>query len=211
MKRPGVLEVICGSMYSGKTEELMRRIRRALIAGQKVQVFKSHRDIRYSDDEIQSHTGLTIKAIRVPSSSSTELQRMIDDAADVIAIDEIQFFDEDVVSVCENLAIAGKRVIVAGLTLDFRGEPFRGPMLALLAKADKLDKLTAICVVCGEAATHTQRLVNERPAKWDEPIIVIGGPDIYRAVCRQCHQIEKPPPSERHTTYEAIEDKLENG
>jgi thymidine kinase len=207
MMRSGSLELIYGSMYSGKTEELIRRVKRAVIAGQKVQVFKSHRGARFGEPIILSHNGRRIEAINVPESSSAELRRRIDYSADVIAIDEIQFFDEDVVCVCEESADAGKRVIAAGLTLDFRGEPFRGPILALLAKADHLPKLTAICVEFHGAATHTQRLVDGRPAKWEDPIVIPGGQDIYQPVCRRHHRIEKPPAAQRGKAYKVIEDR----
>ncbi|MBK9924176.1 MAG: thymidine kinase [Anaerolineales bacterium] len=198
MEQSGHLEVICGCMYSGKTEELIRRIRRVLIAKRKVQVFKSHRDTRYSKYEVISHTGEKINAIVVPkdphkeTTSSEEFLKLIDYSFNVIAIDEIQFFDEKMAGVCNHLANLGKRVIVAGLDLDFRGLPFRGPMSALLAYADSIDKLHAVCSVCGETASMTQRFIDDRPAKWDETIYVVGGHDIYKAVCREHHYIETP-------------------
>jgi thymidine kinase len=197
MGAKGSLEVICGCMYSGKTEELIRRVKREEIAKRKIQVFKSHLDTRYSLESIQTHNGNRISAHQVPLSSSKRLEAMIDPTADVIAIDEIQFFDDAVVSICDRLAQSGVRVIVAGLDLDFRCEPF-GPMPGLLAKADKIDKLTAVCVVvtdgvvCGEPATRSQRLVDGQPAKWDEAVLVVGAYDTYKAVCRQHHYIERP-------------------
>lgn len=202
--KKGSLEVICGCMYSGKTEELIRRIRREQIAGRKIQSFKSHRDIRYSQNTIQSHIGTQLDAIMLTRSSAVELQALIDYSADAIAIDEIQFFDIEVAQLCDDLANSGKRVIVAGLDLDFRGEPFRGPIQSLLCKADRIDKLTAVCVECGQPAVRTQRLVDGRPAKWTEPILSIGGKDIYQAVCRLHHRIEMPPKEERNKSYEVI-------
>lgn len=192
MRRKGSLEVICGCMYSGKTEELIRRVKREEIARRRVQVFKSHLDTRHSLEVIRTHAGRTIEAKQVPRSSSERLKTMIESNVDVIAIDEIQFFDDGIVSICDDLANSGVRVIVAGLDLDFRGEPFPGPMPALLSKADKVSKLTAVCVECGDPATRTQRLVNGEPAKWDEAILVVGAYDEYQAVCRLHHHCRKP-------------------
>lgn len=212
MEYNGRLEVICGCMYSGKTEELIRRVRRVLIAKRSVQVFKSHRDTRYSKYEVTSHTGEKVNAIVVPKSpnqettSSDEFLKLVDNSFGVIAIDEVQFFDENMANICNNLANQGKRVIVAGLDLDFRGLPFRGPMTKLLAFADSIDKLHAVCSVCGETASMTQRFVDERPAKWDETIFVEGGHDIYKAVCRQHHYIEIPNDNDVSKTY-----KVEDG
>jgi thymidine kinase len=192
MNKKGSLEVICGCMYSGKTEELIRRVKREEIAGRKVQVFKSHLNTRYSLEAIRTHNGRSIEATQVTNSSSAILQEMVDPEADVVAVDEIQFFDNEVVAVCDQLADSGMRVIVAGLDLDFRGEPFPGPMPALLAKADKLDKLTAVCVECGQPATRSQRLVDGQPAEWDAATLMVGAEDTYISVCRQHHQIERP-------------------
>ncbi|MCQ3936569.1 MAG: thymidine kinase [Chloroflexi bacterium] len=198
MEYNGRLEVICGCMYSGKTEELIRRVRRVLIARRDVQVFKSHRDTRYSKYEVTSHTGEKVNAIVVPkdphkeTTSSEEFLKLINHSVNVIAVDEIQFFDENMANICNHLANLGKRVIVAGLDLDFRGLPFRGPMSTLLAYADSIDKLHAVCSVCGETASMTQRFIGDRPAKWDETIYVVGGHDIYKAVCRKHHYIQVP-------------------
>jgi thymidine kinase len=139
-----------------------------------------------------THDGKKIKANQVPLSSSKRLQGMIDQQAEVIAIDEIQFFDMGIVSLCDNLANSGVRVIVAGLDLDFRGEPFPGPIQALMAKADRIDKLTAVCIECGESATRSQRLLNGEPAKWDDAVLVVGARDFYVAVCRNHYHMDLP-------------------
>jgi thymidine kinase len=189
--KPGVgwIEVICGSMFSGKTEELIRRVRRAQIARQQVQVFKPAIDVRYSRGEVASHDGLRVEA--QPVESSEQVRAQIAPATTVVALDEAQFFDDGVVALCEALANSGRRVIVAGLDMDFRGEPF-GPMPALLARAERVDKLQAICVVCGEPASRTQRLVNGRPAAYDDPVILVGASEVYEARCRGCHQVRPP-------------------
>ena len=184
----GWIEVICGSMFSGKTEELLRRVRRAQIARQRVQLFKHSLDRRYDAVKVTSHNGLSETAI--PVHSTAELEANLDEEADVIAIDEVQFFDEAIVELCEALARRGKRVICAGLDLDFRGLPF-GPMPALLAVAEEVSKLHAICVVCGGPASRSQRLINGRPARFDDPIIVVGASETYEARCRGCHEVPR--------------------
>jgi thymidine kinase len=175
-------------MFCGKTEELIRRLRRASIARQKVQVFKPVIDERYSFYKVQSHSGMDYEAI--PIKSSEELLEKLDPEATVVGVDEAQFFDDGIVDVVNQLAERGLRVIVTGLDTDFRGEPF-GCMPFMTAKADKVDKLTAICVVCGEPATRTQRLVGGKPAKYDEPIVVVGAAEMYEARCRHCHRVPK--------------------
>ena len=187
-KKPssGWIEVICGSMFCGKTEELIRRLRRAQIARQQVQVFKPAIDTRYAQREVTSHNGLQFEA--VPVENVAELRPLIDAGTTVVALDEAQFFEDAVISLCEELASQGKRVIVAGLDMDFRGEPF-GPMPALMARAERVDKLQAICVVCGEAASRTQRLINGRPAAYDDPVIMVGASEVYEARCRRCHNV----------------------
>lgn len=182
----GSIEVICGSMFSGKTEELIRRIKRAQIARKRVQVFKPQIDIRYAIEEVASHDGIRAQAI--PVSSSAAITALIDPETQVIAIDEVQFFDHAVVALCEELAASGKRVICAGLDQDFRAEPF-GPMPELMAKAEAVDKLHAICVVCGAAASRTQRLINGRPASYHDPVILVGAQEAYEARCRHHHQV----------------------
>ncbi|MGC9023710.1 MAG: thymidine kinase [Chloroflexia bacterium] len=192
MSRPvhqGQIEVICGSMFSGKTEELIRRVRRAQIARQRVQVFKPSLDARYATEHVASHNGL--RFIAVPVDSTEELAKRLDPEADVVAIDEAQFFDEGLVALCEELADRGIRVIVAGLDMDFRGEPF-GPMPALLARAEEVTKLRAICVRCGAPASRTQRLIGGRPASYDDPVILVGAAERYEARCRHCHEVPRP-------------------
>ncbi len=185
----GRIEVICGCMFSGKTEELIRRVKRAQIARRRVQLLKSERDSRYSLNEIVTHYGLSQEAAIVRDSA--QLRARVDPQADVVAIDDVQFFDDGIVAVCEELAHRGKRVIAAGLDLDFKGESF-SPMAALLAKAEVVDKLRAICVVCGEDATRTQRLIDGEPAAWDDPLLIVGASEVYQARCRRCHQVPKP-------------------
>jgi thymidine kinase len=182
----GRVELICGSMFSGKTEELIRRLRRAVIARQQVQVFKPAIDDRYHVEKVTSHNGLHFKARPVDSAAS--ILRAIDPETTVVAIDEVQFFDEAVVEVCEALAQEGKRVICAGLDMDFRGVPF-GPMPHLMARAEEISKLHAICVVCGQEASRTQRLIEGIPAAYDDPIVLVGAAEVYEARCRQCHQV----------------------
>jgi thymidine kinase len=190
----GWIEVICGSMFSGKTEELIRRLRRAEIARQHVQVFKPALDRRYSDTAIASHNGLQQQAI--PVLDSEELLRRLEEDVDVIAVDEVQFFDEGIVAACGELANHGKRVICAGLDLDFRGEPF-GPMPALLAIAEHIDKLQAICVACGGPASRTQRLIDGQPARYDDPVVLVGASEMYEARCRGCHQVPREGPCQQ--------------
>lgn len=182
----GRIELICGSMFSGKTEELIRRLRRALIARQKVQVFKPAIDDRYHGEKVTSHNGLDFKA--QPVSVPADIAKMLDPETTVVAIDEVQFFEPDVVALCEELADAGKRVIVAGLDTDFRGEPF-GPIPDLMARAEEVDKLHAICVVCGQEASRTQRLIDGQPAAQDDPVVLVGAAEVYEARCRKCHEV----------------------
>ena len=184
--RSGWIEIICGSMFSGKTEELIRRLRRAQIARQKIQVFKPTVDLRYADKAIASHNGLQEQA--VPVGSSEELRQHLDPTADVVAIDEVQFFDIGIVDLCNILADQGKRVICAGLDMDFRGVPF-GPIPQLLAIAERVDKLQAICVVCGLEASRTQRLIAGEPAYYDDPIVLVGASEVYEARCRTHHEV----------------------
>jgi thymidine kinase len=184
----GRIEVICGSMFCGKTEELIRRIRRAVIARQKVQVFKPSLDDRYGIERVTSHNGQNIEA--EPVSHSEELMEKLSKDTTVVAIDEVQFFDSGIVAVTEELASRGVRVIVAGLDLDFRGEPF-GPMPSLLSRAEEVTKLHAICVQCGENASRTQRLVNGQPAKYSDPVILVGAQEAYEPRCREHHIVPK--------------------
>jgi thymidine kinase len=183
----GWIEVIAGVMFSGKSEELMRRVRRALIARKRVQVFKSHLDARYAGIyAVASHDQRTVAA--VPVDSAAQLAQRVDPTAQVIAVDEAQFLDEGIVRVATALAARGRRVVLAGLDTDFRGEPF-GPMPQLMAVAEVVDKLHAICVLCGAPASRNQRLVGGRPAAYDSPTVMVGAADSYEARCRACHQV----------------------
>jgi thymidine kinase len=189
-QNPGSIEVVCGSMFSGKTEELIRRIKRALIARQHVQVFKPRLDNRYAVEQVASHSGILHQAI--PVENPAEIRGLIHPDATVIAIDEVQFFDPAIADLCRDLADNGKRVIAAGLDLDFRGEPF-GPMPLLMAEAELVSKLQAICVVCGAPASRTQRLINGLPASYHDPIIMVGAQEVYEARCRMHHQVPGRP------------------
>lgn len=184
----GRIEVICGSMFCGKTEELIRRARRAVIAKQQLQVFKPNIDNRYSIQHVTSHNGQNIEAL--PIRQSDEILQHLADSTTVIALDEVQFFDTGIVAVVQELAARELRVIVAGLDTDFRGEPF-GAMPQLMCLAEEVTKLHAICVVCGEEACRTQRLVNGKPANYDDPIIMVGAQEAYEARCRQHHEVPR--------------------
>ncbi len=184
----GWIEVICGSMFSGKTEELIRRVRRARIARQKVQVFKPVLDNRYHVEKVSSHNGLHWEA--VPVGNAQEILERLEPDTTVVAVDEAQFFDWRLSEVCSELARRGLRVILAGLDMDFRGEPF-GPMPLLMAEAEEVTKLQAICVVCGAPASRTQRLINGHPAAYDDPVILVGGSESYEARCRHCHEVPR--------------------
>lgn len=186
--KSGSIEIICGSMFSGKTEEMIRRLRRAVIAKQKVQVFKPIIDIRYKAEKVTSHAGLDFEAL--PIKNSGDISSNLDDDTTVVGIDEAQFFDDGIIDVIEGLADKGLRVLVTGLDMNFRGEPF-GCIPILLSKADKVDKLQAICMVCGEPATRTQRLVNGKPAHYDDPIVIVGASEMYEARCRAHHEVTK--------------------
>lgn len=185
----GWIEVIAGVMFSGKSEELIRRVRRAVIAKQKVQVFKSHLDDRYGVYSVTTHDGLAVEA--QPVSSSVEIAEKVRPDTTVVAIDEAQFLDSGIVAVATALAERGVRVILAGTDTDFRGEPF-GPMPQLLAIAERVDKLHAICVRCGDPACRNQRLIDGKPAPYDSPTIMVGGSESYEARCRQCHEVPRP-------------------
>jgi thymidine kinase len=185
----GWIEVIAGVMFSGKTEELIRRVRRATIARKRVQVFKSHLDDRYAGlFKVTSHDQRVIEA--VPIESSAQIAQRIDPAAQVVAIDEAQFLDAGVVRLVTALAERGRRVIVAGTDTDFRGEPF-GSMPQLMAVAEVVDKLHAICVLCGAPASRNQRLLDGRPAPYESPTILVGAADQYEARCRACHVVPR--------------------
>ena len=188
--REGWIEVICGCMFAGKTEELIRRINVLSYARKNILVFKPKIDDRYSTTEIASHAGSKVPCIVI--SEAKEIIDHVNYDTDVVAIDEVQFFDEDVVDICEYLADSGLRVMVAGLDKDFRGEPF-GVLPDLLTRAEFVTKLTAVCAKCGAPATRTQRIINGKPASFNDPIVLVGAKEAYEPRCRHCHEIvEKP-------------------
>lgn len=180
------LEVIVGSMFSGKSEELIRRVKRSTIAKQQVLVFKPALDHRYGVEKVSAHNGAYVSCI--PVNNSLDILAVVKPETQVVAIDEVQFFDPEIVQVCQELVKQGKRVIAAGLDQDFRGEPF-GIVPILLALAEEVTKLNAICVVCGRPASRTQRLINGEPANYHDPIILIGATENYEARCNQCHKV----------------------
>jgi thymidine kinase len=185
----GWIEVICGVMFSGKSEELIRRVRRAMIAKKSVQVFKSHLDERYAGIyQVSSHDGRTTEAI--PVDTPAQIMAKLHPQTQVVAIDEAQFLDASIVELVTTLAAGGRRVILAGTDTDFRGEPF-GPMPQLLAVAEVVDKLHAICVVCGNPASRNQRLIGGKPARYDSPTIMVGSAESYEARCRRCHAVPR--------------------
>jgi thymidine kinase len=178
-------------MYSGKSEELIRRVRRAVIGRQRVQLFKAAIDTRYSAADVVSHSGQSAAA--VPVEDVAALWAAVEPGTQVVAVDEAQFFAPELVAVCEELAHEGRRVLVAGLDLDFRGEPF-GPMPELIARADAVTKLTAVCAVCGGPnATRTQRLVGGLPAHYTAALIAVGAGEMYEARCREHHEVPGRP------------------
>ena len=178
--------MITGSMFSGKTDELIRRLRRATIARQKVQVFKPLIDDRYEFEMLTSHAGGQFEA--TPIKNVEVILDQIDGDTTLVAIDEAQFFDDMILKVCRDMADEGRRVIVAGLDTDFRGNPF-GPIPRLMATAERVDKLHAICMVCGNPASRTQRLIDNAPARASDPIIVVGASELYEARCREHHEV----------------------
>lgn len=184
----GSIEIITGSMFCGKTDELIRRLRRATIARQKVQVFKPVIDDRYAAEKVTSHAGSEYDAL--PIQYAAEIPGHLSEATTVVAIDEAQFFDNEIIKIAQDLADKGKRVIVAGLDTDFRGEPF-GPIPVLMAQAERVDKLHAICMICGEPASRTQRLLDGEPARYDEPVVVVGAAELYEARCRKHHEVPR--------------------
>jgi thymidine kinase len=184
----GSIEVITGSMFCGKTDELIRRLRRATIARQNVRVYKPVIDDRYSVEQVTSHAGSAFDAF--PIMDARDIPAKLPTNTTVVAIDEAQFFSSDIIDISEVLADQGLRVIVAGLDTDFRGEPF-GPVPELMAKAERVDKLHAICMICGEPASRTQRLVDGRPAHYDEPVVVVGASELYEARCREHHIVPR--------------------
>ncbi|MCV9885800.1 thymidine kinase [Metabacillus halosaccharovorans] len=190
MKQSGWLEIICGSMFSGKSEELIRRVRRATFAKQEVKVFKPVIDNRYSEESVVSHNGTAI--ICKPISKSEDIFDFITEKTDVIAVDEVQFFDDNIADVLTLLANQGYRVIAAGLDQDFRGEPF-SIVPKLMSLAELVTKLQAVCSVCGSPASRTQRLINGQPASYDDPIILVGASESYEPRCRHHHEVPGAP------------------
>jgi thymidine kinase len=184
----GSVEVICGSMFCGKTDELIRRLRRATIAKQKVQVFKPAIDNRYEVMKVASHAGSVFEALTIQKAS--QISEKLEKDTTVVGIDEAQFLDDEIVEIVDQLAEKGIRVIVAGLDQNFKGEPF-GSMPLLMARAEMVDKLQAICMVCGEPASRTQRLVNGKPARFNDPVIIVGASEMYEARCRTHHEVPR--------------------
>ena len=189
-QKDGWIEVITGPMFAGKTEELLRRVKRLEYAKKNIVVFKPLMDNRFSENEVVSHNKNSTRSVNI--STAKEIFDYIDKDTEVVAIDEIQFLDEEAVKIVEFLASKGVRVIVSGLDKEFRGEPFSF-MPRLLAVAEYVTKLTAICVKCGSPATRTQRIVNGRPAKYNDPIVLIGAEESYEARCRSCHKVYRKP------------------
>lgn len=193
--REGWIEVISGCMFAGKTEELIRRIKVLQYAKKKIVVFKPMIDDRYSDVDVVSHAGTSVKSIAI--SKASEIMEYVDAQTEVVAIDEVQFFDEEIVDICNLLADQGKRVMVAGLDMDFRGVPF-GIMPRLFTLAEFVTKLTAVCTKCGAPATRTQRLVDGVPASYHDPIVLVGASESYEARCRHCHEVKDKPVLDIH-------------
>jgi thymidine kinase len=190
MKQEGWIEIICGSMFSGKSEELIRRVRRVSFGKLHVQVFKPELDNRYSEEEVVSHNGT--KVLATPVAKSLEILDLVKNDTQVVAIDEVQFFDEDILAVVNQLANSGIRVICAGLDQDFRGEPF-GPIQRLMALAEEVTKLQAVCPCCGSPASRTQRLIDGKPASYTDPVILVGASESYEPRCRHCHEVPNKP------------------
>lgn len=184
--KDGWVEVISGCMFAGKTEELIRRIKVLEFARKEIMVFKPSIDNRYSDTMVVSHAGSSVESHVI--NNPIEILNMVTDKTDVVAIDEVQFFDDSICDVCSILAKQGKRVMCAGLDTDFRGEPF-GPMPKLITQAEFVTKLTAVCNKCGAPATRTQRIINGHPASYNDPIVMVGASESYEARCRHCHEV----------------------
>ena len=185
----GWIECICGSMFSGKSEELLRRIKRGVIAKQKVLLFKPSIDNRYEENMVSTHHGNSYESVNIDKAEQI-YDYIIDKKYDIIGIDEVQFFDEKIVEVINKLADDGIRVIVAGLDMDFKAEPFH-PMPEIMAVSEMVTKLHAVCNKCGKEASRSQRLIDGEPARYDDPIVVIGASESYEARCRHCHEIKR--------------------
>lgn len=190
--RLGYVEVITGCMFAGKTEELIRRINVMKFAKKNILVFKPEMDNRYSESAVVSHAGSQVESISAKNAHEIYEHCQAHPEVEVVAIDEIQFYDEDIILVIDELALAGKRVMVAGLDTNFRGEPF-GVVPHLMTSAEFVTKLTAVCIQCGSPATRTQRLVDGKPAKYTDPTILVGASESYEARCRHCHAIAEKP------------------
>lgn len=188
--KDGTVEVITGCMFAGKTEELIRRVNVLRYAHKNIIVFKPKVDDRYSTEAVVSHSGNKIDSIDI--TDPKEILDHVTKDHDVVAIDEVQFFDNTIIAICEHLALQGKRVMVAGLDMDFRGEPF-GVIPSLMTTAEFVTKLTAVCTVCGGPATRTQRLVDGKPASFHDPIVMIGASESYEARCRHDHEVHDKP------------------
>ncbi|MEW9676382.1 thymidine kinase [Lentibacillus sp. L22] len=201
MNQTGWVEVICGSMFSGKSEELIRRVRRATYGNLSVRVFKPAIDDRYAGDAIVSHNGTS--TIARPINHSKEIMENIDKHTDVVGIDEAQFFDDNIVAVVDELANKGIWVIVAGLDTDFRGEPFE-PMPKLMALSETVTKLNAICPICGSPASRTQRLIDGKPASYDDPVILVGASETYEPRCRHHHEVPNKPGNQIENSFTKI-------
>lgn len=186
MKKPGQITVVCGGMFAGKTEELIRLARRALYAKKKVQVFKPTVDSRYHESMVVTHEGAQHEAVAV--ASAAELVSLVKPETQVVFVEEAQFFERSIVDFAVQWADSGREIVLAGLDQDFRREPF-GPMGELLVVADEVVKLRAICMNCGAPASHTYRVIDGKPARWNDPVILIGATERYEARCRTCYKI----------------------
>lgn len=186
----GFVEVISGCMFAGKTEELLRRIRVLSYGNQKIQLFKPMIDNRYDENKVVSHAGNSMESTLVKNAKG--ILENLDPDTKIVAVDEIQFFDDEINMVIDKLADSGIRVMVAGLDMDFRGEPF-GVMPMLMTKAEFVTKLTAVCTRCGAPGTRSQRIINGKPADYYDPIIMVGASESYEAVCRHCHIVPSKP------------------
>ncbi len=184
----GHIEVICGPMFAGKTEELIRRVKRMEYAKKKFLVFKPNIDNRYSSDMVVSHNKKSTNAININVAHPEEIKNYVTEEISALVFDEVQFFDDKLIDIINYYANCGLRIICAGLDKDFTGKPF-GLIPNLLAIADEVTKLTAICMVCGEDATETQRIINGKPAYDNDPTVLIGASESYEARCRKCHEV----------------------
>ena len=188
--KDGWVETITGCMFAGKTEELIRRIKVLEFAKKEIMVFKPVIDNRYSETKVVSHAGSSVESHVIKDAA--EILDYVKDSTQVVAIDEVQFFDMNVCDVCNELADRGIRVMAAGLDTDFRGEPF-GPMPKLLTQAEFCTKLAAVCNKCGAPGTRTQRIVNGKPASYNDPIVMVGAAESYESRCRHCHEVPDKP------------------